>query len=160
LNNNRSYRHGGLIRDAIQQTATSKDTDRDALIDKRASLAKEIPAPNARLSATKTPSGPETSTPHDSTNGGPASMKRLGSLRGQDQVLARDLAQTPPRPPTPQLSTPSPTKSAKSSTRATRPSQALVRILIAEPRVNSRNEILPSYRVGAPWFARRTVQWS
>ena len=36
------YRHGGLIRDAIQQAAASDETDRDALTEQRASLAKEI----------------------------------------------------------------------------------------------------------------------
>ncbi len=36
------YRHGGLIRDAIEQAAASSETDRAALTEKRASLAKEI----------------------------------------------------------------------------------------------------------------------
>jgi hypothetical protein len=36
----------------------------------------------------------------------------------------------------------------------------LLAILIAELRVNSRSEILPTYRVGAPVVARRAVQWS
>jgi chromosome segregation ATPase len=36
------YRHGGLIRDAIEQAAESNDTDRAALAEQRASLAKEI----------------------------------------------------------------------------------------------------------------------
>ncbi len=38
--------------------------------------------------------------------------------------------------------------------------KALLAILIAELRVNSRNEILPTYASAHPWFARRTVQWS
>ena len=38
--------------------------------------------------------------------------------------------------------------------------QALLPILITELRVNSRYEILPTYRVGAPGFAHRQVQWA
>lgn len=36
------YRDGGLIRDAIEDAAASQETDRAALTERRASLAKEI----------------------------------------------------------------------------------------------------------------------
>lgn len=41
-------------------------------------------------------------------------------------------------------------------TRGADPVKALLRILIAELRVNSRNEILPTYRVGAPVVCAQT----
>jgi hypothetical protein len=38
--------------------------------------------------------------------------------------------------------------------------KALLRILIADLRVNSRSEVLPTYRVGAPVVCAQQVQWS
>jgi hypothetical protein len=51
---------------------------------------------------------------------------------------------------------PSPTSSAKSSRQAAPTKPALLRILIAELRVNSRDEILLTYRVGAPVVCAQT----
>jgi hypothetical protein len=45
------------------RAAASNETDRDALTEQRASLAKEIT--KRAMSATKTSSGPATSAPHD-----------------------------------------------------------------------------------------------
>jgi hypothetical protein len=76
---------------------------------------------------------------------------RLDALRGQDQALARELSADVPATPD------------RAALRAVVDhlgrvigagdpdrAKALLRILIAELRVNSRSEILPTYRVGAP----------
>ncbi len=151
------YRHGGLIRDAIQQAAASNETDRDALAEQRASLAKEISRTERAIERYQ--------DAFEMGNLNPARFNerlsnldaRLDSLRGQDQALARDLtADTPTTPDTADLNTVADQLGQVIETGDPDQAKALLHILIAELQVNSRNEILPTYRVGAPVVCAQT----
>jgi hypothetical protein len=86
---------------------------------------------------------------------------RLNALYDQDQALAHELAtDTPSAPDTTALRAVADQLDHTIAHGEPEQAKALLAILIAELRVNSRNEILPTYRVGAPMVARRTVQWS
>jgi site-specific DNA recombinase len=151
------YRHGGLIRDAIEQAAESNEGDRAALTEKRASLAKEITGAERAIERYQ-----------DACENGdldPARFKerlsaldtRLDALQAQDQARARELA----------ADTPTNARHGRAPRRRRparprhrhgryRPTKALLRILIADLRINSRNEVLPTYRVGAPVVCAQT----
>jgi hypothetical protein len=82
---------------------------------------------------------------------------RLDSLRGQDQTLARDLAaDTPTTPDTAALHAVADQLGQVIETGDPDQAKALLRIIIAELRINSRDEILPTYRVGAPAVCAQT----
>jgi hypothetical protein len=81
----------------------------------------------------------------------------VGGLRGQDQALARDLAaDTPTTLDTAALNAVADRLGQVIETGDPDQAKALLRILIAELRVNSRSEILPTYRVGAPVVCAQT----
>ncbi len=151
------YRHGGLVRDAIQQAAASNETDRDALAEQRASLAKEMSRVERAIERYQ--------DAFEAGNLNPARFNerlssldaRLDSLRGQDQALARDLAaDTPTTPDAAALNAVADQLGQVIETGDPDQAKALLRILIAELRVNSRSEILPTYRVGAPVVCAQT----
>jgi site-specific DNA recombinase len=145
------YRDGGLIRDAIKQAAASDDTDRTALTEQRASLAKEITRSERAIDRYQ-----------DAFEAGdlnPAHFKErlttlkacLDALHDQDQALAHELAtDTPTTPDAPALRAVADHLDHVIDHGEPEQAKALLAILIAELRVNSRNEILPTYRVGAP----------
>jgi hypothetical protein len=82
---------------------------------------------------------------------------RLDSLHGQDQALARELAaDTPTTPDAAALNAVADQLGQVIETGDPDQAKALLRILIAELRVNSRSEILPTYRVGAPVVCAQT----
>jgi len=151
------YRHGGLIRDAIEQAAESNDNNRAQLAEQRASLAKEIPRAERAIERYQ-----------DAFENGaldPARFKerlsaldtRLDVLQAQDQALARELAaEAPTTLDTRALHAVADQLAHVIVNGDTDQTKALLRILIADLRVNSRNEILPTYRVGAPVVCAQT----
>jgi hypothetical protein len=145
------YRDGNMIRNAIEQAAASDETDRAALTEKRASLAKEIaraeraieryqdafengaldPARfNERLSALD--------AWLDALQGQrPSARSRNGRRHAHHAGYGRPSRHRRPAP-------------SRHRPRRARASEGLLAILIADLRVNSRSEVLPTYRVGAP----------
>ena len=86
-----------------------------------------------------------------------ALQAKLDGLKDQDQQLAHQLAaETPTAPDTAELHATA--NALEDAIRAGNPehTKALLRILIAELRVNSRAEILPTYRVVAPMVCATT----
>jgi site-specific DNA recombinase len=145
------YRDGTMIRDAIEQAAASSQTDRSALTEKCASLAKEIARAERAIERY-----------HDAFENGdldPARFKqrlsaldaRLDTLHDQDQALALEMA--PDEPTTPDRPSLQAVANRLDHTIAhgePEQAKALLSILIAELRVNSRAEILPTYRLSTP----------
>jgi site-specific DNA recombinase len=151
------YRHGRLIRDAIQKAAASDETDRDALTEQRASLAKEITRIERAIERYQDAFEAGNLNPDRFTERLSNLDARLDSLRGQDQTLARDLAaDTPTTPDAAALNAVADQLRQVIETGDPDQAKALLRILIAELRVNSRSEILPTYRVGAPVVCAQT----
>jgi site-specific DNA recombinase len=151
------YRDGGLICDAIGQAAARQDTDHEALTERRASLAKEIGRAERAIERYQDAFEAGNLDPTRFNERLGALDVRVDALRGQDQALARELSADVPATPD------------KAALRAVAdhlgrvigagdPDQAkaLLRILVAELRVNSRSEILPTYRVGAPVVCAQT----
>jgi site-specific DNA recombinase len=145
------YRHGGLIRDAIEQAAENNDTDRAQLAEQRASLAKEIARAERAIERY------QDAFEHGDLD--PARFKerlsaldtRLDALQAQDQALAFELAaDTPITPDTVALHAVADELGQVIAAGDTDQTKTLLRILIADLLVNSRREILPTYRVGAP----------
>jgi septal ring factor EnvC (AmiA/AmiB activator) len=146
---------------AIEQAATRSETDLTALTEQRSSLGKEIVRAQRAIDRY-----------HDAFEDGdlkPARFKeritaldtRLGALRDQDQVLARDLAADALAVlDTVTLRAVADNLDLVISRGEPERARALLGTLIVELRVNSRSEILPTYQSACPWFARRTVQWS
>jgi site-specific DNA recombinase len=142
------YRDGSMIRNAIEQATADSETDRTALTEKRASLAKEIARAERAIERY-----------HDAFENGdldPSRFKqrlsvldaRLDALQDQDQALAREMdADTPTTPDTATLEAVADGLSRVVATGDTDVAKALLRILIADLRVNSRAEILPTYRI-------------
>jgi site-specific DNA recombinase len=151
------YRHGGLIRDAIEQAAASSEIDRAQLTEQRASLAKEIIRAERAIERYQ-----------DAFENGaldPARFKerlsaldtRVDALQAQDQALARELtADTLTAPDTTALHAVADQLAHVIANGDTDQTKALLRILIADLHVNSRNEILPTYRVGTPVVCAQT----
>jgi site-specific DNA recombinase len=145
------YRDGSMIRNAIEQAAASSETDRAALTEKRASLAKEITRAERAIERYQ-----------DAFENGdldPARFKerlsaldtRLDALHGQDQTLALELAaDTPTTPDTATLQAVADQLEHTIANGEPEQAKALLAILIADLRINSRTEVLPTYRVGAP----------
>lgn len=145
------YRDGSMIRHAIEQAAASDETDRAALTEKCASLAKEINRAERAIERYQ-----------DAFENGdlnPARFKerlsaldaRLDALQGQDQALALELAaETPKTPDTAALQAVADQLEHVIAHGQPEQAKALLAILIADLRINSRAEVLPTYRVGAP----------
>jgi hypothetical protein len=152
-----SRRHGGLIRDAIEQAAESSETDHAQLAEQRASVAKEIARAQRAIERYQ-----------DAFENGaldPVRFKerlstldtRLDALQAQDQALARELAtEAPTTPDTAALNAVADQLAHVIATGDSDQTKALLRILIADLHVNSRREILPTYRVGAPVVCAQT----
>src|SRR4029077_10746121 len=142
---------GGLIRDAIEQAAESNETDRTQLLERRTSLAKEITRAERAIERYQ-----------DAFENGdldPARFKerlsaldtRLDALQAQDQALANELAaDTPTTPDTAALHAVADQLGHVIATGDAEQAKALLATLIADLCVNSRNEILPTYRVATP----------
>lgn len=82
---------------------------------------------------------------------------RLDARRGQDQRLASELAaDTPTTPDATALKAVVDQLGHIIATGDPDRAKALLRVLIAELRVNSRSEVLPTYRVGAPVVCAQT----
>ena len=145
------YRDGTMIRDAIEQAAASSETDRAALTEKRASLAKEIARAERAIERYQ-----------DAFENGdldPARFKqrlsaldaRLDALHGQDQELAFEMdADAPTTPDTATLQAVADQLDHVIAHGEPEQAKALLGILNADLRINSRAEVLPTYRVGAP----------
>ncbi len=145
------YRDGSMIRDAIEQAAASSQTDRAALTEKRASLAKEIARAKRAIERY-----------HDAFENGDldharfkdrlsALDARLDTLHDQDQALAGELdADAPTAPDTATLHAVADHLEHTIAHGETEQAKALLAILIADLRVNSRAEVLPTYRLGTP----------
>lgn len=83
---------------------------------------------------------------------------KLDSLRNQDQQLAHELAtEAPHAPDTAELDATA--NALEDAIRQGNPehTKALLRVLIQELRVNSRAEILPTYRVATPMVCATTT---
>jgi site-specific DNA recombinase len=140
-----------MIRNAIEQPAASNETDRAALTEKRASLAKEIARAERAIERYQ-----------DAFENGdldPARFKqrlsaldaRLDALHGQDQALALELAaDAPTAPDTATLHAVANQLDHVIANGEPEQAKALLAILIADLRVNSWAEVLPTYRIGAP----------
>jgi site-specific DNA recombinase len=145
------YRDGGLIRDAIEQAAASDDTDRTALTEQRASLAKEITRSERAIDRYQDAFEAGDLNPAHFNERLTTLKARLDALHDQDQALAHELAaDTPTTPDAAALRTVADHLDHVIEHSEPEQAKALLAILIAELRVNSRNEILPTYRVGAP----------
>jgi site-specific DNA recombinase len=151
------YRDGGLIRNAIEQAAASHDTDRAALEEQRGSLAKEIGRAERSIERYLHAFEAGNLDPTRFNDRLAALDVRLDTLRAQDQALARDLsADIPTIPDATELRGFADHIGQVIATGDPNQAKALLRILIAELRVNSRSEILPTYRVGAPVVCAQT----
>jgi Replication-relaxation/Recombinase zinc beta ribbon domain/Recombinase len=151
------YRDGGLIRDAIEEAAARQDTDHDALTEQRASLAKEIGRAERAIERYQDAFEAGNLDPTRFNERLTALDVRLDALRGQDQALARELAaDIPAIPDTAALRAVADQLGQVIATGDPDRTKALLRTLIAELRVNSRSEILPTYRVGAPVVCAQT----
>jgi site-specific DNA recombinase len=145
------YRDGHLIRTAIEQAAEGEQDERAALEDRRASIAAEIKRAERAIDRYL-----------DAFENGDLDAKRfqsrmdalqakLDGLHDQDSQLAHDLAaEAPHAPDTAELHATA--NALEDAIRQGNPehTKALLRILIAELRVNSRAEILPTYRIATP----------
>ena len=151
------YRHGGLIRDAIEQAAKSNETDRAQLAERRASLAKEITRAERAIERYQEAFENGALDPARFKQRLSALDTRLDALQAQDQALVRELAaDTPTTPDTAALHAVADHLAQVIATGDTDQTKALLRILIADLRVNNRREILPTYRVGAPVVCAQT----
>jgi hypothetical protein len=132
-------------------------TDRAALTEKRASLTKEITHAERAIERYQ-----------DAFENGdldPARFKqrlsaldaRLDALQAQDQALALELAaDAPTTPDTATLQAVADQLEHVIAHGAPEQAKALLAILIADLRINSRAEVLPTYRVGAPMVCAPT----
>jgi site-specific DNA recombinase len=145
------YRDGGLIREAIEEVAQSSESDREALRKERAALAKETSRTERAIERYQEAfEGGELNVAHFSERVSTL-RARLDALRDRDQALAADLAANEPTAPdTASLKAVADRLDYVIANGEREQTKALLATLIDELRVNSRNEILPTYRVGAP----------
>jgi site-specific DNA recombinase len=150
------YRDGTLIRNAIEQAAASDETDRAALTEKRASLAKEIARAECAIERYQ-----------DAFENGdldPARFKqRLSALDARLDALQGPVNSPQTRPPRrirPPC-TPSPTNSITSSPTVS-PSKPRRYSESSSPTCASTaaRKSCPPTASALPWFAHRQVQWT
>jgi site-specific DNA recombinase len=145
------YREGTLIRQAIERVTARRDHDRAGLAERRTALGKDIQQAERALDryhqAFETGHlGAERFAERVS-----ALDARLDALREQDHQLAQDLAtDAPTTPDTAELAAIAQHLDHVIAAGDPKQAKALLRLLIAELRVNSSNEILPTYRVIDP----------
>jgi site-specific DNA recombinase len=152
------YRDGALIRQAIEHAAANQGAERAALAEQRAGLAKEIRRAKHAIERY-----------HQAFEAGDLDPKRfdarvsaldasLEALSEQDHALAHDLAtHVPTTADTAQLAAVADHLDQTIANGDPDQSKALLRLLIAELRVNSRNEIQPTYRVPDPAVCAQTT---
>jgi site-specific DNA recombinase len=151
------YRNGSLIRDAIEDAAASQDNDHAALEERHASLAKEIGRAERAIERYQDAFEAGNLDPTRFNERLGALDVRLDALRGQDQAVARELsADIPTAPDAAALSAVADQLGRVIGAGDPDQAKALLRILIAGLRVNSRSEILPTYRIGAPVVCAQT----
>ncbi len=152
------YRDGHLIRTAIEQAAEGEQGERAALEDRRAAVASEIKRAERAIGRYL-----------DAFENGDLDAKRfqgrmealegkLDGLKDQDQQLAHELAaEAPHAPDTAELHATA--NALEDAIRQGNPehTKALLRVLIQELRVNSRTEILPTYRIATPTVCATTT---
>jgi site-specific DNA recombinase len=145
------YRDGSMIRNAIEQAAANDETDRAALTEKRASLAKEIARAERAIERYQDAFENDDLDPARFKQRLSALDARLDALHGQDQALALELAaDTPTTPDTVALRAVADQLDHVIIHGEPQQAKVLLAILIADLRINSRSEVLPTYRVGAP----------
>jgi hypothetical protein len=131
--------------------AASEDTDRTALTEQRASLAKEIARAERAIERYQDAFEVGDLDPANFNERITTLRTRLDALHDRDQVLAADLsAEVPIAPDKAALRAVADRLDRVIVNGEPEQAKALLAILIAELRVNSRSEILPTYRVGAP----------
>jgi site-specific DNA recombinase len=145
------YRDGGLIREAIEQAAQSGESDRKTLAQERAALAKETSRTERAIERYQEAfEGGDLNAAHFGERIG-ALRARLDALTDRDRALATELTANAPSAPDPaSLRAVADHLDYVIANGEREQSKALLATLIAELRVNSRSEILPTYRVGAP----------
>jgi hypothetical protein len=112
--------------------------------------------PSAPSSATRTPSRTAPWTPHASRSAYPPSTRAWTPSKPKQDLVRELAADTPTTPDTAQLQAVADHLGQVIATGDTDQTKALLRILIADLRINSRAEVLPTYRVGAPVVCAQT----
>jgi site-specific DNA recombinase len=151
------YRDGHLIRQAIEATSENEDTERAAVEDRRASVAAEIKRAERAIDRYLDAFENGDLDAKRFQNRVDALQAKLDTLKDQDQQLAHELAAEAPNPPdTAELHATA--NALEDAIRQGNPehTKALLRILIQELRVNSRAEILPTYRIATPMVCATT----
>jgi site-specific DNA recombinase len=145
------YRDGGLICEAIEQAAQSGESDRKALTQERAALAKETSRTERAIERYQEAfEGGELNAAHFGERISTLTA-RLDALNDRDQTLAAELtADAPSAPDTASLQAIADRLDYVIANGEREQGKALLATLIAELRVNSRSDILPTYLVGAP----------
>ncbi len=145
------YRDGSMIRNAIDQAAASSQTDRAALTEKRTSIAKEITRAERAIERYQDAFENGDLDPIRFKQRLSALDARLDALQGQDQALALEMdADALTTRDTATLHAVADHLEHTIANGEPEQAKALLAILIADLRVNSRAEVLPTYRVGAP----------
>jgi chromosome segregation ATPase len=145
------YRDGKLIARAIEQTAAQRESEQAGLTERRAALTKEIQQAERALERYQRAFesgrlGAERFAARVSALDG-----RLEALPEQDHQLAQDIAtEAPTARETADLAAVAAHLDQIIATGDPKQAKALLRLLIAELRVNSPSEILPTYRVIDP----------
>jgi site-specific DNA recombinase len=145
------YRDGELIGQAIERTSAQRGQERVGLAERSTVLAKEIKQAERALEryhdafeASKLGAGRFAERVQ-------ALDARLDALREQERQLARELAsEAPTAPDADDLAAVAGHLDQIIAAGDPKQSKALLRLLIAELRVNSASEILPTYRVVDP----------
>ena len=152
------YRDGHLIRQAIEQAAEGEDDERAALEDRRASVAAEIKRAERAIDRYLDAFENGDLDPKRFDTRLSALHAKLDGLKDQDQQLAHELAaEAPHAPDTAELhATANALEDAIRQGNPEHTKALLLRVLIQELRVNSRAEILPTYRIVAPMVCATT----
>lgn len=145
------YQDGTLVRQAIKHLSVRQDQDRAALIEQRSVLTREIQQAERALDRY-----------HQAFESGKLGIERfaervfaldsrLETLRHQDADLAQDIAaRVPSAPDTQELAAVAQYLNQTTTDGDPQQTKALLRLLIAELKVNSRQEIQPTYRIIDP----------
>jgi site-specific DNA recombinase len=142
------YRDGSLVRQAIERAATTQSADRAALEGRRTALAREIRHAEAAVDRYYRAFESGELDAACFSERVSALYARLQALRDQDGQLAHDLAaRAPTAPDRAELAALADQLEDLIATGDPDQAKALLRLLIAELRVNGRDEILPTYRV-------------
>jgi len=145
------YRDSGLIQEAVEASAEQRNADTAALDEQRRALSEEIRRAERAVDRY-----------YVAFEQGDLDAKRFGTrvaalevrlvgLRGQDlELAARLAAEAPTTPDAANLSAVADRLEHVIVTGDPKQAKALLRLLVKDLRVNSRREILPTYRLVAP----------